>query len=63
MAEIERSNVALPASKANSVRRAVHVLRNRWDEGKASGRAGRLDIKRMLKKERAAFKGANRRRD
>jgi antitoxin ParD1/3/4 len=39
------------------------VTRRRWDEGKASGRAGPLDIKRVLAEERAAFKGARRLRD
>ena len=42
--------------------RDAAVLRSRWDEGKASGRAGRLDVKRMLAEERATFKGAKRRR-
>lgn len=63
MVEFERPNVALPASKVNLVPRAVAVLRRRWDEGKASGRAGRLDVRRILMKERAAFKGPNRKRD
>lgn len=31
------------------------VLRRRWDEGQASGRAGPLDMKRILAEERAAF--------
>ena len=63
MAKTERPNVALRESKVNSVRRAMVVLRSRWDEGQASGRGGRLDVKRMLREERAAFKAANRRRD
>jgi len=31
----------------------VEVLRDRWDEGKASGRAGPLDIKRIIAEEQA----------
>jgi hypothetical protein len=30
----------------------VEMLRRRWDEGKASGRAGPLDIKRFIAEER-----------
>jgi hypothetical protein len=58
MAKIERLSVAT----ADKVRRAAKVLRNRWDEGKASGRAGRLDVKRLLSEERASFKGGKGRR-
>jgi len=29
----------------------VQVLRDRWDEGKASGHAGPLDIKRIIAEE------------
>jgi antitoxin ParD1/3/4 len=42
--------------------RDVAVLRSRWDEGRVSGRAGRLDLKRVLAEEQAAFKGRTRRR-
>jgi antitoxin ParD1/3/4 len=33
--------------------RDLDVLRRRWDEGKASGRAGPLDIGRLIAEERA----------
>lgn len=33
----------------------LEILRQRWDEGKASGRAGPLDIKRLIAEERAMF--------
>lgn len=32
--------------------RDVEMLRDRWDEGRASGRAGPLDIKRIIGEER-----------
>lgn len=31
----------------------VEMLRDRWDDGKASGRAGPLDMKRIIAEERA----------
>jgi antitoxin ParD1/3/4 len=82
MAEIERLSIALPASMAAIVRRAVEdgeytstseairdalrrrearrqpqecnldLLRLRWDEGKASGRAGALRIPELIAEER-----------
>jgi hypothetical protein len=36
----------------------IAVLRKAWDEGKASGRAGRLDIKRLIAEERAKLKSS-----
>lgn len=40
----------------------VEVLRDRWDAGKASGRAGPLDIKRIIAEERARFGGGTKQR-
>jgi len=62
------SEVVRDALRLWQQRRYLHdrdadVLRQRWDEGKASGRAGSLDVKRVLAEERAAFNGARRRRD
>ena len=62
------SEVVRDALRLWQQRRHLHdldadVLRRRWDEGKASGRAGPLDVKHVLAEERAAFKGARRRRD
>jgi hypothetical protein len=37
--------------------RDIEVLRQRWDEGKASGRAGPLDIKRLIAEERHRLDG------
>ena len=60
--EVIRDALRLWQSRRHLIERYVAVLRNRWDEGKASGRAGRFDVKHMLAEERAAFKGAKRRR-
>ena len=38
------------------------VLRRRWDEGKASGLAGPLDIMRILSEERRAYEDRSQRR-
>ncbi len=35
----------------------IEVLRDRWDQGRASGRAGPLDIRRIIAEERARFGG------
>jgi antitoxin ParD1/3/4 len=61
------SEVIRDALRLWQQRRHLHeldadVLRRRWDEGKASGRAGPLEIKRLLAEEHATFKGARRRR-
>ncbi len=40
----------------------VEVLRDRWDEGKASGRAGPLDIKRIIAEERARLDSGTKQR-
>jgi antitoxin ParD1/3/4 len=61
MAEIERQSAVSPRRQLRE--RDVAVLRSRWDKGKASGRAGRLDVKRVLAEEQATFKRRTRRRD
>jgi hypothetical protein len=40
----------------------VEALRDRWDEGKASGCAGPLDIKRIIAEERALLGGGTKQR-
>jgi antitoxin ParD1/3/4 len=60
--EVIRDALRLWQSRRHLIERDVTVLRSRWDEGKASGRAGRYDMKRMLAEEQATFKGAKRRR-
>jgi antitoxin ParD1/3/4 len=60
--EVIRDALRLWESRRQLRERDVAVLRSRWDEGKASGRAGRLDLKRVLAEERATFKGVTRRR-
>ncbi len=40
----------------------VEVLRDRWDEGKGSGRAGPLDIKRIIAEERARLDSGTKQR-
>jgi antitoxin ParD1/3/4 len=37
--------------------RDLAVLRQKWDAGKASGRAGPLDIQRLIAEERAKLEG------
>jgi antitoxin ParD1/3/4 len=61
--EVIRDALRLWESRRQLRERDVSVLRHRWDDGKVSGRAGRLDMKRVLAEEQAAFKGRTRRRD
>lgn len=60
--EVIRDALRLWESRRQLRERDVAVLRSRWDEGKASGRAGRSNVKRVLAGEQAAFKGRTRRR-
>jgi len=60
--EVIRDALRLWESRRHLRERDVSVLRDRWDVGKASGRAGLLDVRRVLSEERAAFKGTKRRR-
>jgi antitoxin ParD1/3/4 len=61
--EVVRDALRLWQQRRHLHDRDADMLRRRWDEGKASGRAGPLDVKRILAEERAAFKGVRRRRD
>ncbi len=60
--DVIRDALRLWESRRHLRERDVSVLRDRWDSGKASGRAGHLDVRRVLSEERAAFKGSKRRR-
>ncbi|HEY1243617.1 MAG TPA: type II toxin-antitoxin system ParD family antitoxin [Hyphomicrobiaceae bacterium] len=60
--EVIRDALRLWESRRNLRERDIEIVRQRWDEGKASGRAGPLDIKRIIVEERAKLKGARRRR-
>lgn len=51
--EVIRDALRLWESHRQFSKRDVALLRRRWDEGKASGRAGPLDIKRLIVDERA----------
>lgn len=56
--EVVRDALRLWESRRELRARDVEVLRDRWDRGKASGRAGKLDMKRLAAEERAkASKG------
>lgn len=59
------SEVVRDALRLWQQRRHLHeldadVLRRRWDEGKASGRAGPLDVKRVLAEEHVKLKDTHR---
>jgi len=58
--EVIRDALRLWESRRHLRERDLEVLRQRWDEGKASGRAGPLDVKRVIAEERAKLKGARR---
>jgi antitoxin ParD1/3/4 len=60
--EVIRDALRLWESRRHLRERDLEVVRKRWDEGKASGRAGPLDIKRLISEERANLKGSRRRR-
>lgn len=51
--EVVRDALRLWESRRELRARDAEMLRERWDRGKASGRAGRLDIKRLIAEERA----------
>ena len=51
--EVIRDALRLWESRRELRARDVQVLRDRWDRGKSSGRAGKLDIKRLVAEERA----------
>jgi antitoxin ParD1/3/4 len=58
--EVVRDALRLWESRRHLREHDVRVVRSRWDDGKASGRAGPLDMKRVLSEARASFKGAKR---
>jgi antitoxin ParD1/3/4 len=60
--EVIRDALRLWESRRHLRERDVEVLRQRWDEGKASGRQGQLDIKGLIAGERAKLKGSKSRR-
>jgi antitoxin ParD1/3/4 len=60
--EVIRDALRLWESRRDLRERDIEVVRRRWDEGKASGRAGPLDVKRIMAEERAKLKGRRRRR-
>lgn len=52
--EVIRDALRLWEARREMRARDVAVLRQRWDEGKASGVAGPLDIRRLIAEERSA---------
>jgi antitoxin ParD1/3/4 len=60
--EVIRDALRLWESRRDLRERDLGIVRQRWDEGKASGRSGSLDIRRMIAEERAKLKGGGRRR-
>jgi antitoxin ParD1/3/4 len=60
--EVIRDALRLWESRRHLRERDLEIVRQRWDEGKASGRAGPLDIKRIIAEERTKLKASQRRR-
>ena len=58
--EVIRDALRLWESRRDVRERDLEIVRQRWDEGKASGRAGPLDIRRVIAEERAKLKGVRR---
>jgi antitoxin ParD1/3/4 len=58
--EVIRDALRLWESRRDLRERDLEIVRRRWDEGKASGRGGPLDIKRVIAEERAKLKGVRR---
>jgi antitoxin ParD1/3/4 len=54
--EVIRDALRLWEQRRQLRERDVEVLRRLWDEGKASGRVGRPDVKRLITEERAKLK-------
>jgi len=54
--EVIRDALRLWEQRRQMRERDVEVLRRLWDEGKASGRVGRPDVKRLITEERAKLK-------
>jgi len=60
--EVIRDALRLWESRRALRERDLSVLRQRWDDGKASGRAGALDIERLIAEERGKLKRGRRKR-
>ncbi len=54
--EVIRDALRLWESRRELRERDLDMLRRRWDEGKASGRAGPLDIAGLIAEERATLR-------
>ena len=54
--EVIRDALRLWEQRRQLRERDVEVLRRLWDEGKASGRVGQPDIKRIIAEERSKLK-------
>jgi antitoxin ParD1/3/4 len=52
--EVVRDALRLWEGRRELRARGIAVLRRAWDEGKASGRAGPLDIMRLIAEEKSA---------
>jgi antitoxin ParD1/3/4 len=55
--EVIRDALRLWESRRELRERDLAVLRERWDAGKASGVAGPVDVKRLIKEERRKLGG------
>jgi len=55
--EVVRDALQLWEARRQIRERDLEVLRKAWDDGKASGSAGPLDIKRLIAEERARLEG------
>lgn len=61
--EVVRDALRLWEARRQWREHELEVMRQRWDEGKASGRAGPLDIKGLIAEERATLEKAETERD
>jgi antitoxin ParD1/3/4 len=61
--EVVRDALRLWEARRQWREHELEILRQRWDEGKASGRAGPLDVKRLIAEERTALEKADSERD
>jgi antitoxin ParD1/3/4 len=57
--EVIRDALRLWETRRELRERDLDTLRRRWDEGKASGRAGPLDIPGLIAEERARLSGGD----
>lgn len=55
--EVIRDALRLWEARRQLRERDLEVLRQRWDEGKASGRSGYLDVEHLIAEERAKLNG------